>query len=74
MSKYRTVVGIEYSGKRVEAGQVVSDIPEGSVGWLRAAGFIEAIAEPSKDVSPEVAEPEAPKKAPAKKTTRKAGS
>jgi hypothetical protein len=74
VSKFRTVVGLEYSGKRVEAGQIVSDIPEGSVSWLRTSGFIEGVAEPSRDVSPEPVEPEAPKKAAAKKTSRKAGS
>lgn len=70
MSKYRTVVGVEYSGKRVEAGQVVSDIPEGSVGWLRQAGFIEPVAEPA----PVEEKPQPVKKAAAKKSARKAAS
>lgn len=71
--KFRTVVGLEYSGKRVEAGQVVSDIPEGSVAWLKASGFIEPIAEPSREPVQEKPEP-APKKTAAKKTPRKAGA
>ena len=45
--KYRTLTGLEYAGKRVEAGQVVEDLPESSVGWLRQGGFIEQVAEPN---------------------------
>lgn len=71
--KYRTIVGLEYSGKRVEAGQIVSDIPEGSVGWLKASGFIEPIAEPTREQAQEKPEP-TPKKTAAKKTPRKADS
>jgi hypothetical protein len=71
VAKYRTVVGLEYSGKRVEAGQIVSDIPEGSVAWLKASGFIEPIAEPTRE-APE--KPEPAKKPAAKKTPRKAAS
>lgn len=71
--KYRTIVGLEYSGKRAEAGQIVSDIPEGSVAWLKASGFIEPIAEPSREPAEEKPEP-TPKKTAAKKTPRKAAS
>jgi hypothetical protein len=77
VSKFRTLTGLEYSGKRVEAGQIVSDIPEGSVAWLKASGFIEPVAEPRREEpSQELPEdkPEPAKKAPAKKTPRKAAS
>jgi hypothetical protein len=73
VSKFRTLTGLEYSGKRVEAGQIVSDIPEGSVAWLKASGFIEPVAEPSRE-EPAEAKPEPAKKAAAKKTPRKAAS
>jgi len=73
VAKYRTIVGLEYSGKRVEAGQIVSDIPEGSISWLKASGFIEPVAEPARAESAAEA-PEPVKKAAAKKTPRKAGS
>lgn len=79
MSKYRTVVGIDYADKRVEAGQIVSDIPDAAVGWLRESGFIEGVAEPTKDQHDPVTEkaddaPQAAKKTVAKKTARKAGA
>lgn len=44
MTQYRAVVGVDYPpNKRVEAGQLVDDLPEKSAKWLLAAGFIEAV-------------------------------
>lgn len=40
--KYRVLVGLDYPpGKRAEAGDVVSDLPDGSVKWLAKQGLIE---------------------------------
>ena len=39
--KYRVVRGIDYGRKRAEPGDLVSDLPEKSIGWLLAQGHIE---------------------------------
>lgn len=46
-STYRVLAGLTYSGKHVEAGAIVSDIPSKSITWLKAQGLIED-ATPSK--------------------------
>ncbi len=33
-TKYKALVGLDYGDTRVEAGEVVTDIPETSVKWL----------------------------------------
>jgi len=39
---YRARVGLSYPpGRRAEAGEVVSDLPQASVAWLLAEGWIE---------------------------------
>lgn len=39
---YRVLVGLNYPpGRRAEPGDVVTDIPAESVGWLVEAGIIE---------------------------------
>lgn len=44
MTQYRAVVGIDYPpNKRVEAGELVSDLPEKSAVWLLANNFIEEV-------------------------------
>jgi hypothetical protein len=44
MTQYRAIVGVDYPpNKRVEAGDLVSDLPEKSAKWLLAAGFIELV-------------------------------
>lgn len=68
--KYRTLTGLDYAGKRVEAGQVVDDLPESSVGWLRQGGFIEQVAEPEKP-APVVQEPVQDTRKPAKRTSKR---
>lgn len=42
---YRALVGLSYSTKMVEAGDLVDDIPEESVGWLLTDGCIEKVEE-----------------------------
>lgn len=40
--KYRVLVGLDYPpAKRAEPGDVVGDLPESSVKWLRKQGLIE---------------------------------
>lgn len=42
MTQYRAVVGIDYPpNSRVEAGDLVSDLPEKSAIWLLSQGLIE---------------------------------
>ena len=44
MTQYRAVVGLDYPpNKRAEAGDIVTDLPEKSVTWLLASGFIEEV-------------------------------
>lgn len=44
MAQYRTLVGIDYPpNKRVEAGEVVSDLPGDSIKWLLESGAIEPV-------------------------------
>lgn len=47
MTKYRALTGLNYPGKdgekRVEAGEVVTDLPAKSVRWLLAGGHIEEV-------------------------------
>ena len=57
MTQYRAVVGVDYPpNKRVEAGDLVSDLPEKSAKWLLSAGFIEAVDGKGKTVTPVVEE------------------
>jgi hypothetical protein len=40
--KFRALVGLDYPpGKRAEPGDVVGDLPDSSVKWLRKQGLIE---------------------------------
>jgi len=39
-AKYKALVGMDYDDKRVEAGDVVDDIPEDSLGWLLEGNYI----------------------------------
>lgn len=43
MANYKVLTGIDYSGKRAEAGDVISDLPNRSVSWLLEQGIIEKI-------------------------------
>jgi len=59
MTQYRALVGIDYPpDKRVEAGDLVSDLPEKSITWLMAQGLIEtADGKSSKKSAVKVEEP-----------------
>lgn len=43
MAKYRVLVGIDYASRRVEAGEIVDDIPAKSIKWLREQCLIEPV-------------------------------
>jgi hypothetical protein len=40
---YRLLVGLDYNGKRGEAGDIVSDLPEKSITWLVKQDLIESV-------------------------------
>ena len=40
MAKYKVLVGLDYSGKRVDEGMVIDDLPAKSIKWLREQGMI----------------------------------
>jgi hypothetical protein len=55
MAQYRATVGIDYPpNKRVEAGELVSDLPGDSIKWLLEQGHIESA---DKKSTPVVEEP-----------------
>jgi len=58
MAQYRAVVGIDYPpNKRVEAGDIVSDLPEKSAVWLLSSGMIEEVdGKPNKKIKEEIKE------------------
>lgn len=41
--KYRALTGMDYEDKRVEPGDIVSDLPGNSVVWLLEQGHIETV-------------------------------
>jgi hypothetical protein len=43
MATYKVLTGLNYGNKRVEAGEVVSDIPATSVRWLTEQNMIELV-------------------------------
>lgn len=51
MASYKVLVGLDYGDKRVEAGEVVADIPAKSVAWLKEQGMIEEVATAPKTSS-----------------------
>lgn len=60
MAQYRAMVGIDYPpSKRVEAGEIVSDLPGDSIKWLLDQGLIESLDKKStvKEEEPKVEEP-----------------
>lgn len=40
MATYMAMTGIDYGNKRIEAGELVSDLPTKSVAWLLEQGLI----------------------------------
>ena len=43
MAKYKTKIGMDYLNKRVEAGEIVTDLPAKAIKWLRESGAIELV-------------------------------
>ena len=41
MPKYLVKQGLDYLNRRVEAGEIVDDIPSKSISWLKEQGIIE---------------------------------
>lgn len=60
MSNYKVHTGIDYAGKRAEPGDVISDLPNGSIAWLLEQGIIEKI-ESTTPKPPSKSEPKSPK-------------
>jgi len=58
MPSYKVLVGLDYDGKRVEAGQIVSDLPAKSVEWLLESNIIESTdgKNKTKTIEPPVVE------------------
>jgi hypothetical protein len=53
---YRALTGLNYPpDKRVEAGDIVSDLPEKSIVWLLKDGFIEEVDKTAKKTTAPVA-------------------
>lgn len=46
--RYRVLTGLDYEGKRAEPGDVVNDLPGGSIKWLEKGGYIEQVQTSSK--------------------------
>lgn len=57
MTNYKVHTGIDYAGKRAEPGDVISDLPNKSIGWLMEQGIIEQV----ESVKPPKSEPLSPK-------------
>jgi len=49
--KYRVLIGLNYppGDKRAEPGDIVDDIPPGSLGWLLDGGIIESVGKESAE-------------------------
>lgn len=57
MAQYRALVGIDYPpNKRVEAGELVSDLPGDAIKWLLSDGLIEDSSKPTKKIEKAVEE------------------
>lgn len=41
MAAYKVLVGLDYAGKRAEAGAIVDDLPSRSIAWLTEQGMIQ---------------------------------
>lgn len=60
MANYRVIIGIDYAGKRAEPGEIISDIPSRSVGWLLEQGIVEKADGKTDTPKPAKREPESP--------------
>jgi hypothetical protein len=43
MTKYKTLIGMNYEGKRVEADTIIEDLPSKSLPWLVEQGLVEKV-------------------------------
>ena len=59
MATYMAMTGLDYGDKRVEAGELVSDLPSKSVTWLLEQGLI--VLSDEKVTAPAPAKAEATK-------------
>lgn len=41
--EYEALVGLNYGDRRVEEGEIVSDLPEESAGWLLKQGYVRKV-------------------------------
>ncbi len=41
--EYEALVGLNYGNRRVEAGEIVNDLPEKSIGWLLEQNHIRKV-------------------------------
>ena len=57
MAQYKVNIGIDYLGKRAEAGAVVSDLPPKAIKWLRETGAI-SLVDGDANEEPETVEEE----------------
>lgn len=62
MATYKALVGLDYAGKRVEAGKTVDDIPARSVSWLLEQNLIEKVAGATDKKPESKREPQSPEK------------
>jgi hypothetical protein len=60
MANYRILVGINYAGKRAESGDIVTDLPGRSIGWLLEQGIVEKADGKTEAVKPNKREQESP--------------
>lgn len=60
MANYRVLIGIDYGGKRAEPGDIISDIPSRSVGWLLEQGIVEKADSKADTPKTVTREPESP--------------
>lgn len=57
MPKYLVKTGLEFPpNRRVEAGEVIDDVPSKSIKWLREQGLIELVDSSGKSVDAPVVE------------------
>lgn len=48
MANYKAMTGLDYGNKRVEEGEIVSDLPAKSISWLVSQGLVVLVSEVAK--------------------------
>jgi hypothetical protein len=57
MPKFLCLIGMNYAQKRVEPGEIVSDVPKQSIPWLVEQGVIKEVTEePAAEPQPTITE------------------